>query len=86
MVPKIGIPNSGSARTVAVPAQPIAITDLLDYLDHNYRVSKDRGTLWLTQQYEDPQVFDGLAARYMAWTHRPGEDVYPYDCDPSYGR
>jgi hypothetical protein len=51
-----------------------------------FRVSKDGGTLWLTQQYEDPQVFEGLAARYMAWTHRPGEYVYPYDCDPSYGK
>ena len=26
-----------------------------------------------------------VAARYMAWTRRPGEYVYPYDCDPSYG-
>jgi hypothetical protein len=22
---------------------------------------------------------------YMAWTRRPGEYVYPDDCDPSYG-
>jgi hypothetical protein len=42
-------------------------------------------TLWLVQTYEDAAVFDGVAARYMAWTRRPGEYVYPYDCDPSYG-
>ena len=56
------------------------------HLVERFRVSEDGSTLWLTQQYEDPQVFDGLAARYMAWTHRPGEYVYPYDCDPSYGQ
>ena len=28
---------------------------------------------------------EGLAARYMAWTRRPGEFVFPYECDPSYG-
>ena len=21
----------------------------------------------------------------LAWTRRPGDYVYPYDCDPSYG-
>jgi hypothetical protein len=26
-----------------------------------------------------------LAARYMAWSKRPGEYVFPYECDPSYG-
>jgi hypothetical protein len=56
------------------------------HLTERFRVSKDGTTLWLTQQYEDSQVFDGLAARYMAWTHKPGEYVYPYDCDPSYGK
>ena len=56
------------------------------HLVERFRLSKDGETLWLTQLYEDPQVFAGLAARYMAWTHRPGEYVYPYDCDPSYGQ
>jgi hypothetical protein len=35
--------------------------------------------------FMDAAVFDGVAARYMAWTRRPGEHVYPYDCDPAYG-
>jgi hypothetical protein len=55
------------------------------HMVERFRLSPDGTTLWLTQQYEDPAVFKGLAARYMAWTRRPGEFVYPYDCDPSYG-
>jgi hypothetical protein len=55
------------------------------HMVERFRLSADGSTLWLTQVYEDPQVFEGLAARYMAWTRRPGEYVYPYDCDPSYG-
>jgi hypothetical protein len=54
-------------------------------LTERFRLSPDGATLWLTQIYDDPQTFEGTAARYMAWTRRPGEFVYPYDCDPSYG-
>jgi hypothetical protein len=55
------------------------------HMVERFRLSPDGGTLWLTQLYEDPEVFEGRAARYMAWTRRPGDYVYPYDCDPSYG-
>ena len=55
------------------------------HMVERFRSSPDGSTLWLTQLYEDPAVFKGLAARYVAWTRRPGEFVYPYDCDPSYG-
>jgi hypothetical protein len=55
------------------------------HMVERFRASPDGSTLWLVQSYEDPAVFDGVAARYMAWTRRPGEHVYPYDCDPSYG-
>jgi hypothetical protein len=54
-------------------------------LTERFRLSEDGKTLWLTQVYEDPEVFDGIAARYVAWTRVPGEHVYPYECDPSYG-
>jgi hypothetical protein len=54
-------------------------------MTERFRLSPDGSTLWLVQTYEDAAVFDGTAARYMAWTRRPGEYVYPYDCDPSYG-
>jgi hypothetical protein len=54
-------------------------------LSERFRLGPDGNTLWLTQVYEDPEVFEGLAARYMAWTRRPGDFVFPYECDPSYG-
>jgi hypothetical protein len=55
------------------------------HMTERFRLSPDGGVLWLVQTYEDSAVFQGVAARYMAWTRRPGEYVYPYDCDPSYG-
>jgi hypothetical protein len=54
-------------------------------LSERFRLSPDGNTLWLTQVYEDPKTFEGVAARYMAWTRKPGEFVFPYECDPSYG-
>jgi hypothetical protein len=54
-------------------------------LNERFRLSPDVKTLWLTQVYEDPETFEGVAARYMAWTRKPGEFVLPYECDPSYG-
>ena len=55
------------------------------HMTERFRLSPDGTALWLVQIYEDSAVFDGVAARYMAFTRRPGEYVYPYDCDPSYG-
>lgn len=55
------------------------------HMTERFRLSPDRSTLWLTQLYEDPEVFEGLAARYIAFTRVPGEYVYPYECDASYG-
>jgi hypothetical protein len=55
------------------------------HMVERFRPSPDGTTLWLTQLYEDAAVFEGRAARYMAWTRRPGDYVFPYECDPSYG-
>ena len=55
------------------------------HMTERFRLGPDGTVLWLVQIYEDSAVFDGVAARYMAFTRRPGEYVYPYDCDPSYG-
>jgi hypothetical protein len=55
------------------------------HMIERFRLSPDGTMLWLTQLYDDPDTFAGLAARYMAWTRQPGEYVFPYDCDPSYG-
>jgi hypothetical protein len=44
----------------------------------------DPNTLIVTQQFEDPDSFEGTAARIMSFT-RGRDHVYPYDCDPTYG-
>lgn len=54
-------------------------------MTERFKLSPDGSRLWLTQVYEDPAVFEGLAARYMSWRREPGQYVYPYDCDPSFG-
>ena len=54
-------------------------------MTERFRLSEDGTTLWLTQVYEDEATFSGRAARYMAWTRRPGEFVYPYECSPNLG-
>ena len=54
-------------------------------MTERFRVSDDGQILWMIQMYEDPEVFSGTAARYMAWGKQEGEFVYPYECDPSFG-
>lgn len=54
------------------------------HMVERFKMSADGQTLWLTQVYEDPEVFAGKAARYMAWRRVEGEHIYPYDCDPSF--
>ena len=51
-----------------------------------FRVSPDGKELMITQEYEDPKVFKGRAARFIPMNKgKPTDHVYPYDCDPSYG-
>jgi hypothetical protein len=54
-------------------------------LTERFTLSEDGQTLSLIQVYEDPETFDGVAARQMAWRKRDGEYVFPYECDPSFG-
>jgi hypothetical protein len=60
----------------------------VDYTDEvrlleRFRLA-DPDTLIITQQFEDPGSFEGVAGRVMSF--RRGDDhVYPYDCDPTYG-
>ena len=54
-------------------------------MTERFRMSDDGQILWLTQVYEDPEVFTGKAARYMAWNRVPGEHVLPYECNPDFG-
>jgi hypothetical protein len=53
-------------------------------LTERFKLSPDGKTLWMTQLYDDPEVFKGLAARYITFRKEPGQYVYPYECDPSY--
>jgi hypothetical protein len=48
-------------------------------------LSEDGKTLFGLQEFEDPQVLDNRGARFMQWSRSPGEFVFPYECDPSYG-
>lgn len=49
-----------------------------------FKLSEDGSVLLVTQEFEDPAVFEGRAARLLPLI---GDDdhVLPYDCDPSYG-
>jgi hypothetical protein len=55
------------------------------HLTERFRVSQDGQTLLATQVSEDPEVFQGLAARLIAWRKVEGEYVFPYECDASFG-
>jgi hypothetical protein len=55
------------------------------HMVERYQMSADGTSLSAIQVYTDAETFEGRAARYIAWTKRPGEFVYPYDCDPGYG-
>ena len=59
-------------------------SDNIHMVEH-FNISDDGETLSATQVYEDPEVFKGRAARFMSWSKVPGEHIYPYECDPSYG-
>jgi hypothetical protein len=69
-----------------------AATMLNNGLDHSddiklterFRISDDGKKLLILQEYEDPMVFAGKAARLIPLDKSAGH-VYPYACDPSYG-
>jgi hypothetical protein len=71
-----------------------AATLLNNGLDHSdnmhllerFRLSPDGKTLMITQEYSDPAVFRGRAARFIPMNKgKPTDHVYPFDCDPAYG-
>ncbi|MDY6983696.1 MAG: hypothetical protein SV422_11455 [Pseudomonadota bacterium] len=53
-------------------------------LTERFRLSPDGKRLVFTQEFEDPAVFAGRAARIVPLDKGEGH-VYPYACDPSYG-
>ena len=44
----------------------------------------DLKTLLARQEFEDPDTIENRGARNMAWDRRPGEHIYPYECDPTF--
>lgn len=61
----------------------------LDHTDEirmveRYRLAEDGGRLHATQWFSDHNVLETDGARYITWTKRPGQYVYPYECDPSF--
>jgi hypothetical protein len=61
----------------------------LDHTDdirmiERYRLSDDGTRLHATEWFSDPAVLETDGARYITWTARPGEHVFPYECDPSF--
>lgn len=48
-----------------------------------YKLTGD-GKLAATQWFSDKSVIETDGARYISWTKRPGQYVFPYDCDPSF--
>jgi hypothetical protein len=49
-----------------------------------FRLGDNGRVLMVTQEFEDPDVFDGRAARLLPLL-KDNDHVLPYDCDPSYG-
>ena len=54
------------------------------HMVERYEISADGRTLMASQWFEDPETLDNNGARYIQWTARPGEHIYPYDCDPAF--
>jgi hypothetical protein len=50
-----------------------------------FKLSADGRTLQSTMWFEDPEVLDNRGARYIQWTLQPGQYVFPYECDPTFG-
>jgi hypothetical protein len=49
-----------------------------------FRLAEDGKALVATQEFEDPEMLENRGARFIAWRKRPGEHVYPYECDPTF--
>ena len=54
------------------------------HMIERYRLSPDGNRLIATQWFADPEVLDNNGARVIQWTKRPGQYVYPYECDPAF--
>jgi hypothetical protein len=55
------------------------------HLVERFRMTPDGKQLHWTQTVEDPQVLNNRGVRYVVMDRKQGY-IYPYDCDPAYGR
>ena len=50
-----------------------------------FKLSPDGKRLISSQEFEDPDNITNRGARFIYWDYKPGEYVYPYECDPTFG-
>lgn len=53
-------------------------------MQERYRLSDDGQKLLATQWFADASVIEEPGARFISWTRREGEHIYPYECDPTF--
>mgnify|MGYP000002910490 FL=1 len=53
-------------------------------MQERYRLVDDGTRLVSTQWFSDPAVIENDGARFISWSKREGEHIYPYECDPSF--
>lgn len=53
-------------------------------MTERYRIDPASGRLTATQWFSDPATITNNGARWIEWERRPGQYVYPYECDPSF--
>jgi len=49
-----------------------------------FRLGVEGKTLNATQEFEDPDALENRGVRFITWTARPGDHVFPYECDPRF--
>jgi len=54
------------------------------HMVERYRLSEDGKRLMAMQWFSDPETIENNGARWIEWDSKPGEYVYPYECDPSF--
>ena len=50
-----------------------------------FKLSPDGKKLMASQEFEDPENITNRGARFIYWDYKPGDYVYPYECDPTFG-
>jgi hypothetical protein len=54
------------------------------HMIERYKLSPDGTRLLATQWFEDAAVLETDGARFIEWQKRPGQYIFPYECDPTF--